>query len=101
MFFHPGEKRGSKIEADLGIVVDDIDNSLIVIQNPRGRIWRVALRGDAPIPVVIGIGGVLNFYLFEPGIFSRGLIEVPMNANIAVHSDPDLKVKTSWRAPDR
>ena len=36
-----------------------------------GRIRRIALRGDAFVPVVLGVRGILKFNRFNHG-FSRG-----------------------------
>ena len=50
----------------------------------RGGVGRVAFGGDALVPIVIGIGGILQFDGFQPGIFARRLIKMPVNAEITL-----------------
>ena len=54
------------------------------VQNPRGAVGRVAFRGDALVPIVVGSGGILKLDRFQPRILARWLIEVAVNAKIAV-----------------
>ena len=51
---------------------------------------RVALGGDALVPVVVRIGRVLDLDRLEPGVLARRLVEVPVDADEAVHSDVRL-----------
>ena len=78
----PGEKSGTKIETDSGIVVQNVRNALVLIENAGGQVWSVALGRYALVPVMVRIGRILNFDLLKPGILSRRLIEVTMDAEI-------------------
>ena len=62
----------------------------LLVENARDRIGRVAFRGDAFVPVVIGRRRILQLDRFEPGIFPRRLVEVAVNANVAFHAKDDL-----------
>src|SRR5579862_1705121 len=82
--FDPGEKRGAEVEADFRIIVDDVDDVLIAIKNAAGGVGRVAFRGDALVPIVIGISGILNFDGLKPGIFARRLVKMRVNAEVTL-----------------
>ena len=75
---------GPKLKLILRVVIHDLDDSLLAIEDARGSIRRVALGGDPLVPIVIGIGGVLNLDRLEPGILSRRLIKVPVDADEAI-----------------
>ena len=62
---------GPKLKPHAGVVVENADDFVVAIGNARGPVGRVALGGDAIIPVVIGRGGFLDFNGFQPGIFAR------------------------------
>src|SRR6059058_2969146 len=79
--FHPGEEGGAKIKADFGIVARDALDATVAIQNPGSGVGSVALESDAFIPIMVRGGRILKFHAFEPGIFSGGLIKVPVNAD--------------------
>ncbi len=81
----PGEKSGTKIEADSGIVVQNVRNALLAIENASGQVGSVALGRHALIPVMVGIGRILKFNLLEPRILAWRLIEMTVNTKI-VHS---------------
>ncbi len=83
---HPGKQGGSEIEADAGIVVNDLDDVSLVVEDAGGRVGRITLRRDALVPVVVGVGGILDFHRFQPGVFPRRLIEVTMDAEISFHA---------------
>ena len=55
----------------------------LLFTDARGAVGGVALGADALVPVVIGRGRILGLDGLEPGIFARGLIEMPMNADVA------------------
>src|SRR5690348_10414248 len=86
---HPEQERRSEVEADLGVVVHQLHDALLVIQQSRYGIRRVTFRGDALVPVVVRVSGVLKFDRFERWILSRRLIEVAVNANIPHDSSPE------------
>ena len=56
---------------------------VVTVHDPRGAVGGVTLRSDALVPVVIGGGGVFGFDGFEPGVFSWGLVEMAVNADVA------------------
>src|SRR5581483_10321212 len=41
---------------------------------------------DALVPIVVGIGRVLDLDLLQPGILARRLIKMRVNADVALHS---------------
>src|SRR5690348_3539624 len=86
---HPEQERRSEVEADLGVVVHQLHDALLVIQQSRYGIRRVTFRGDALVPVMVRVSGVLKFDRFERWILSRRLIEVAVNANIPHDSSPE------------
>src|SRR5664279_2191292 len=80
----PGQQRGAEVETHASIVVEDADDLLLAIENAGSTVYRIALRGDAIVPVVIWGSGVLNFDRLQPGILSWRLIEVAVNAEVAM-----------------
>jgi hypothetical protein len=84
MFFDPGQKRGTKIEIDLRVVVDDIHNPSIRIEDTRGGVGGIAFCSDSFIPIMVGIGGILELHRLKPGVLPRGLVKMPMDTNISV-----------------
>jgi hypothetical protein len=78
----PGEKSGAIIEADSGIVVQDVGNALVIVENAGSQVWSVALGGYALVPVVVRIGRILKFNLLEPRVLAWRLIEVTVNTKI-------------------
>ena len=49
------------------------------------HVRRVAFCGNPLIPVVVGVGRVLQFDNFQPGILPRRLIEMSVDANVSFH----------------
>ena len=82
---HPGEERRPDVEADRGVVVDDVDDAVPGVEDAGGRVRRVALGRDALVPVVVGGGRVLDLDLLEPGVLPRRLVEMPVDADEAAH----------------
>src|ERR1019366_3751620 len=82
LVFHPGQKSGSEVETHLGVVVEQFDDAILGVNNSRSRVRSVALGRNALIPVVIRIGGVLQLNRLKVRVFARGLIEMPMDANV-------------------
>jgi hypothetical protein len=78
----PRKESGAKIEADSGIVVQNMRNALVLIENTGGQIGSVALSRDALVPVMVRIGRILQFNLFKPRILAWRLIEVTVNTEI-------------------
>lgn len=85
IFFHPQEQRRPEIEADPGIVADDPLDAAFAVQVPCGCVWGIALGGDPFIPVMIGIGRILDFNGFQPGVFAGRLVEVAVYAKESIH----------------
>ena len=83
MVFHPGEERGAKVEADLGIVVDDLCDPAAVIYNPRCAIRGIALGGNALIPIVKRVGRRLRLNALQPRILPGRLVKMGMDADEA------------------
>ena len=80
----PGEQGGAEVEAHPGVVVEDADDLVFDVLDARGAVGGVALGGDAVVPVVVGRGGVLDLDGFEPWIFAGRLVEVAVDADVAV-----------------
>jgi hypothetical protein len=81
----PGEQRRPEIEADARVVVDDAGDAPLAVEHPRGRVGRVGLRGDALVPVMVRIGGVLQLDGFQPRILPRRLVKMAVNTDKALH----------------
>src|SRR5260370_1265429 len=79
----PREQGGADVEADAGVVVGDLDDAPFAVEDARGPVRRIALRGDPRVPVMVRSGGVLDLDLLEPGVFARGLVEMPVDADEA------------------
>jgi hypothetical protein len=85
MLFHPREERGTKVETDPRVIIDDGQYPAFAVEKAGRGVWSVTLYRNPLIPVVVGIGGVLKLNFFKPGIFPGGLIKMAMNANILFH----------------
>jgi hypothetical protein len=81
----PGEEGGAEVKADAGIVIDDISDAIVTVQQAGEGIGRVAFGGDAFVPVVIRVGGVLELDGFEPCVFPGRLVEMAMDADELTH----------------
>src|SRR5260370_143365 len=79
----PGEEAGAEVVADPRVVVHDADDFVLLVGDAGGSVGGVTLGGDAVVPVVVGGGGVLDLYGFEPGVFAGGLIEVAVDGEEA------------------
>src|SRR5690606_5076611 len=82
LMLHPGEQRGPDVEAHPGIIIHNVNNCPLFIQNAGGSISGIALGIYTVVPVVIGIGRILDLHFIEPGVFTRWLIKMPMYAQI-------------------
>src|SRR3954469_10862023 len=76
--FHPRQQSRAEVEADPGIVINDLRNTAFGIKYSRSAVREIAFPRDAFIPVVIRTCGVLGLNRFQPGIFPRGLIKMTM-----------------------
>ena len=88
VLFEPGQEGRTEVEAGLDVIVHDVDDLLVLAQDARGRVGAVAFGRDALVPVVVGEGRVLDLDFLQPGIFPRRLIEVAVQANMALHRVP-------------
>ena len=83
--FEPIKQRRPEIETDLGVVVDEVDDLVLAVQDARDGVRRITFRTDALVPVVVRVGGVLKLDRLKPSIFSRRLVEMAVNADVAFH----------------
>ncbi len=83
IFFQPGEQGRPEVEADARVVVHDADDLVLAIDDARGAIGRIAFRRDALVPIVVGCRRIFGLHRFEPGVFSRRLIKMAVNAEVA------------------
>src|SRR5688500_15858204 len=67
MAFEPGEQRWSKVEADVGVVVDG------------SSVGAITLRVNALVPIVERRGARLALDFTRPGILTRWLIKMTVN----------------------
>src|SRR6476646_3598264 len=81
--FQPGEQGGAKVGANAGVVVYYLPDESGFIKYARCAVGCIALRGDAFIPVMIRIGGLLALHRLQPGIFPWRLVEVRVNTDTA------------------
>src|SRR5437762_7558593 len=75
----PGQECGTRVERDLFEVVDDVEDAILAVHAPRGRVGRVALGGDPLVPVVERRCRVLHLDGFEPGVLAGRLVEVAVD----------------------
>ncbi len=80
----PLEQGGAEVEAHARVVINDAHDFVLAVGDARGAVRRVALRGDALVPVMPGRGGFLHFDRLQPGILAWRLVEVAMHADVAV-----------------
>ena len=80
----PLEQGWAEVEAHARIVVNDAGDFVLEIGDAGGAVGGVTLRSDALVPVVVRGGGVFGFDGFEPGVFSWGLVEMAVNADVAL-----------------
>jgi hypothetical protein len=83
-FFEKGEEGRTEIETDRCIIVEDIQNPLFAIHDPRIGIWPIAFRGDPFVPVMKRMGTLLGFDDFKPRVLPRRLIKMGMDGDKGV-----------------
>jgi hypothetical protein len=81
VLFQPREERGTKIEADGGIIVDDIQDLPFPIEDPGISIRPITFKADTFVPVVKRMSALLGLDDFKPGVLPRRLIEMTVNRN--------------------
>ena len=79
---HPGQQRRAEVEADAGVVVDDLLDPSVPGVGPGKGVGRVTFRGDPLVPVVVGICGVLQFDRLQPGVLPRRLVEMTVDTDV-------------------
>src|SRR5439155_14431612 len=82
LLFQPRQKRRTEVETDPCVVVEELENAILRVKNSGSGIRSIALGRDALIPVMVRVGSVLKLDGFKIWILSRGLIEMPMDANV-------------------
>ena len=82
--FEPAEQGGAEVEAHARVVVEDADDLAVAVDDAGGAVGGVALGGDALVPVVVGGGGFLELDGLQPGILARRLVEVAVDAEVAL-----------------
>src|SRR5437588_4968347 len=91
----PCQQRWAEVEADMAIIVRDFLDVLKTIQNSRHAVGGVTFCGDAFVPVMEWVCGVLQFDKFQPRVLARRLVEVSVNTNISVHQSWNSFSKSS------
>jgi hypothetical protein len=95
---HPRQQRRPKVEADAGVVVDDLCDPARFVENPRGAIGQITLGGNALVPVMVWRDAILQFHRFQPGIFARRLVKVTMDTEITCHqASPEAALESDSR----
>ena len=82
---HPGQERRPEIEAHPGVAVDHLPDQALTVQSACHAEGRVALPGDARIPVVVRRGPAFGQDILDPGIEARGLVKVAVDAQKSAH----------------
>ena len=77
----PASSVGPKLKLIAGVVVDDVEDAVLRVEDARRGVRRVALGGDALVPVVKRSRGVLDLDALQPGVLARRLVEVPVDCD--------------------
>ena len=85
LLLEPGQQRRAEVEAHRGVVVDDRDDAVLAVEDPRVGVGRVALGGDALVPVVVRVRGGLPLDRLQPRVLAGRLVEVAVDADVAFH----------------
>ena len=85
VLFYPGKQRRTEVEADAGVVVDDLGDAPLPVEDAGGAVGHVTLVGDALVPIVVRRGGILQLDGFQPGILAGRLIKVRVDTQVTVH----------------
>ena len=81
LVLEPCHQRGADVEREGGEVVHDVEDAILRVDPSRRDVRRVALGGDARIPVVKRSRGVLDLDALQPGTLARRLVEVPVDCD--------------------
>jgi hypothetical protein len=77
----PGKKRRSEVEARSFEIVNDLYDLALSVKGAGAGIGMIALVMNALVPIVKGSRAILLLDLFNPRIFTRRLIEMPVEAD--------------------
>jgi hypothetical protein len=77
----PRRQRRPDVEAEAGVVVVEAHDAALPVEDASPGVGRVALLGDAAVPVVVRRRRRLTLEVFKPGVLARGLVEVPVDAD--------------------
>jgi hypothetical protein len=77
----PGKECGAEIEACSLEIIDDLDDLAFSVKRAGAGVGVIALVMNTLVPVVEGRGAILLFDLFDPRIFARGLIKMPVKTD--------------------
>ena len=96
---HPREQRRPKVEAHPGVVVDDVNDAACFIEDAGRCVGRVALSRHPLVPIMVRVGRFLLLEVLEPGVLPRRLVEMTVNAEIALRHvrTSDLRHSPGWR----
>ena len=98
---HPVQERRAEVEADPGIVVQEIDDPPLAVEQPGPGVGGVAFVGDPLVPVVERGGRVLDLDDAEPGVLARGLVEVAVDADVSGMAHAEARFLRSVAGGDR
>ena len=80
----PAHEGGAEIEADMLVIIDDVQNAALVVENAGATVGRIAFGVDALVPIVVRMSAALHFDLLDPGVFPGRLIEMAMDDHAAL-----------------
>jgi hypothetical protein len=81
----PRQQRRAEVEGDVLVVVDEVGQAALPVHHAGLGVGAVALAGDARVPVVVAAGGGLALDLARPRVLARRLVEVAVDAGVALH----------------
>src|SRR3984885_379844 len=82
LLLHPRQYCGPEVKAHFCVVVEHFENAILGVENSRGCVGSVAFGCYAFVPVVVGIGGILQFNCLEIRILAWRLIKMSVDANV-------------------
>ena len=97
----PGEQRRPEVEADGGVVVHPARHRAVAIEHLRSRVRRVALLGDALVPVVERLRRGLALHPAGPRVVARRLVEVAVDTDATLAQSSGPSTVFSSRRKDR
>ena len=79
----PTDQGGAEIEADMFVVVDNVQDAVLAVINPGRGVGAVTFGIDAGVPIVEGMGAGLHLDLLDPGVLPGGLIEMAVDDHVS------------------